>query len=267
MRAPPAAHHRHDAGVALRAAGLGVRPRDADDDAHGHRRRNPRARRQQARQRIWRCRWSGWRRFVRKPAAARRAVGDAKADRRRGAISRRSRPTARPAAAVRASSTSATCASATSRSRCRRSPLEAVMSAEVWEQVYDRLAELVAGASHDARSSSTRAGMAERVTRHLAERLGEDQRRRAPRQPRQGAALRRRAAAASAASSRRWSPRHRSSSASTSATSISCASSARRARSPRFLQRVGPLRPRGRRHAEGRGCSRCRATISSNARR
>ncbi len=30
--------------------------------AHGDRRRDPRARRQQARQRTWRCRWSGWRR-------------------------------------------------------------------------------------------------------------------------------------------------------------------------------------------------------------
>lgn len=52
------------------------------------------------------------------------------------------------------------------------SPLEAVMAAEVWEQVYDRLAELI----HDHRTTlifvNTRR-MAERVTRHLSERLGE----------------------------------------------------------------------------------------------
>ncbi|MFZ5593806.1 MAG: DEAD/DEAH box helicase [Pseudomonadota bacterium] len=53
------------------------------------------------------------------------------------------------------------------------SPLEAVMAAEVWEQIYDRLAELV----HDHRTTlifvNTRR-MAERVTRHLSERLGKE---------------------------------------------------------------------------------------------
>jgi ATP-dependent Lhr-like helicase len=52
------------------------------------------------------------------------------------------------------------------------SPLEAVMSAEVWDQVYDRLAELI----KDNRTSlifvNTRR-MAERVTRKISDRLGE----------------------------------------------------------------------------------------------
>ena len=42
-------------------------------------------------------------------------------------------------------------ASATSRSRCRGSPLEAVMANEVWDEEYDRLAELIRAAPHDAR--------------------------------------------------------------------------------------------------------------------
>jgi ATP-dependent helicase Lhr and Lhr-like helicase len=52
-------------------------------------------------------------------------------------------------------------------------PLEAVMSGEVWTQVYDRLAEL----SREHRTTlvfvNTRR-LAERVARHLSERLGED---------------------------------------------------------------------------------------------
>lgn len=54
------------------------------------------------------------------------------------------------------------------------SPLEAVMSNEVWEHIYDRLAVL----AQDHRTTlvfvNTRR-MAERVARHLSERLGEDQ--------------------------------------------------------------------------------------------
>ncbi len=53
------------------------------------------------------------------------------------------------------------------------SPLEAVMSGEVWQQLYDRLAELV----NDHRTTlifvNTRR-YAERVARHLSERLGEE---------------------------------------------------------------------------------------------
>ncbi len=53
------------------------------------------------------------------------------------------------------------------------SPLEAVMSAEVWEQVYDRIAELVAAHRTTLVFVNTRR-LCERVARHLAERLGED---------------------------------------------------------------------------------------------
>ena len=53
------------------------------------------------------------------------------------------------------------------------SPLEAVMSAEVWGEVYDRLAELVAGHRTTLIFANTRR-MVERVTRHLTERVGED---------------------------------------------------------------------------------------------
>src|SRR5262245_54943177 len=53
------------------------------------------------------------------------------------------------------------------------SPLEAVMSTEVWEQIYDRLAELIAGHRTTLIFANTRR-MVERVTRHIAERLGGD---------------------------------------------------------------------------------------------
>ncbi len=50
-------------------------------------------------------------------------------------------------------------------------PLEAVMSNDVWEKVYDRLAEL-AGEHRTTLVFVNTRRMAERVTRHLAERLG-----------------------------------------------------------------------------------------------
>ncbi|GIW51933.1 MAG: ATP-dependent DNA helicase [Gemmatimonadales bacterium] len=53
-----------------------------------------------------------------------------------------------------------------------RSPLEAVMSAEVWEEVYDRLAQLIAEHGTTLVFVNTRR-MAERVARHLSDRLGE----------------------------------------------------------------------------------------------
>ncbi len=53
-----------------------------------------------------------------------------------------------------------------------QSPLEAVMSGEVWEEVYSRLAELVAAHRTTLVFVNTRR-LAERATRHLAERLGE----------------------------------------------------------------------------------------------
>ena len=51
------------------------------------------------------------------------------------------------------------------------SPLEAVMSAEVWEQVYQRLAELIEAHRTTLIFVNTRR-MAERVTRQLSERIG-----------------------------------------------------------------------------------------------
>ena len=49
------------------------------------------------------------------------------------------------------------------------SPLEAVMSAEVWQQVYDRLAALVETHKTTLIFVNTRR-LAERVTRHLSDR-------------------------------------------------------------------------------------------------
>jgi ATP-dependent Lhr-like helicase len=54
-----------------------------------------------------------------------------------------------------------------------RAPLEAVMSGEVWGEVYDRLAELINEHRTTLVFVNTRR-MAERVARHLAERIGED---------------------------------------------------------------------------------------------
>src|SRR5262245_26586754 len=51
-------------------------------------------------------------------------------------------------------------------------PLEAVMSGETWEQVYDRLAELIEQHRTTLIFVNTRR-LAERVTRHLSERVGE----------------------------------------------------------------------------------------------
>jgi ATP-dependent Lhr-like helicase len=54
-----------------------------------------------------------------------------------------------------------------------RSPLDTVMSSEVWEEYYDRLAELVEAHKTTLVFVNTRR-MAERLARHLSERLGTD---------------------------------------------------------------------------------------------
>jgi len=54
------------------------------------------------------------------------------------------------------------------------SPLEAVMSGDVWQEVYDRLAELVREHRTTLVFVNTRR-LVERVTRHLSDRLGADQ--------------------------------------------------------------------------------------------
>src|SRR4029434_4123038 len=53
------------------------------------------------------------------------------------------------------------------------SPLDAVMSHEVWEEYYDRLAALVGEHRTTLVFVNTRR-MAERVARHLSERIGEE---------------------------------------------------------------------------------------------
>jgi ATP-dependent Lhr-like helicase len=53
------------------------------------------------------------------------------------------------------------------------SPLEAVMSAEIWEELYQRLAELIEAHRTTLIFVNTRR-LAERVTRHLSERLGKE---------------------------------------------------------------------------------------------
>ena len=53
------------------------------------------------------------------------------------------------------------------------SPLQAVMSAEVWEEVYERLADLIKQHQTTLVFVNTRR-LAERAARHLSERLGED---------------------------------------------------------------------------------------------
>ncbi|MFQ5937829.1 MAG: DEAD/DEAH box helicase, partial [Acidiferrobacterales bacterium] len=54
-----------------------------------------------------------------------------------------------------------------------RSPLEAVMANEVWDEIYDRLAELIAAHRTTLIFVNTRR-MAERAARHLSERIGEE---------------------------------------------------------------------------------------------
>jgi ATP-dependent Lhr-like helicase len=55
-----------------------------------------------------------------------------------------------------------------------RSPLSAVMAHEVWEEYYERLTELISAHKTTLVFVNTRR-MAERIARHLSERLGEDQ--------------------------------------------------------------------------------------------
>ena len=100
------------------------------------------------------------------------------------------------------------------------SPLEAVMSHEVWEEIYERLVQLVEAHRTTLITVNTRR-LAERMAHQLSERLGDGKRRRASRQPRQGSAPRRRRAAA------RWQ-----------------AQGARRDRVARARHRHRPRRPR-----------------------
>src|SRR3569832_1946884 len=51
-------------------------------------------------------------------------------------------------------------------------PIEAVMSNEVWEEIYDRLEQLINEHRTTQKNKNTRR-LAERAARHLAERIGE----------------------------------------------------------------------------------------------
>ena len=95
---------------------------------------------------------------------------------------------------MRRSSTRGTGARWISRIEIPRSPLEAVMAHEVWEEYYDRLAALIQAHRTTLVFVNTRR-MAERLARHLSDRLGDGRGHRASRQPREGDAARRRDAA------------------------------------------------------------------------
>ena len=145
---------------------FGFRPRDAVHDTHRDRRRDSRRRRHQAR-RASRAEPRTPRRAVRRAAGAHRFVRDAKADRTRGEVSggeKRSRCEIVDVGHVRARDLAL---------EMPPMPLEAIMSNDVWERVYDRLAELVAQHRTTLVFVNTRR-MAERAARHLTERLGKD---------------------------------------------------------------------------------------------
>ena len=112
---------------------------------------------------------------ARQPAAADRPLGDAGADRGGGGAgwSGSAAAAQRGSADVPRSSTKATAATLDLALELPGSPLEAVMSGEVWDEVYDRLAELIQAHRTTLVFVNTRR-LAERVARHLAERLGED---------------------------------------------------------------------------------------------
>ena len=226
--ADAAAHPGHDAGVAVPAADLRAEPRAPAPRAHGHRRRDPRGDRHAAR---------------RAPGALARTARVARrngrrcasACRRRSGRSRRSRVSWSAApdvdaagdAALRDRGRRAIAATSTWRIELPGSPLEAVMSHEVWAEYYDRLAALIQAHRTTLVFVNTRK-MAERVARHLCRPARRGAGRGASRQPLEGAAPRRGDAAEATASCGRWWRRRRSSSASTSVTSTSCARSDRR---------------------------------------
>ena len=170
---PAAAHPRDDAGIALHPARLRIRPPHAGDREDRHRRRDPRGRAEQARLASGAVARAA-RRAVRPAVAAHRPVGDAEADRGGRALPGRRRPPGGPAAATARSSTPAIAGARDLALEVPSSPLEAVMSDEVWEEVYDRIAELIQAHRTTLVFVNTRR-MAERATRALSERLGEDQ--------------------------------------------------------------------------------------------
>ncbi len=162
---------RHHAGILLHPAGLGIRAEDArKTDALGDRGRNPRHGRRTSAARISRSRWSGCAALCGDKLLAHRALGDAEADRRGDEPARR-HGWGRGAPKVRIVDTG--------HQRQRElvievpgQPLEAVMSAEAWLNVYDQFQQLVEAHRTTLVFVNTRR-MAERVARALSERLGE----------------------------------------------------------------------------------------------
>ena len=103
-----------------------------------------------------------------RPLAAHRAVGDAEADRRGRAVS------LPPATQAHCTIVDGVIGATMDLGvEMPRSPLEAVMSHEVWEEYYDRLAALVSAHRTTLIFVNTRR-MAERLARHLSDRLGDD---------------------------------------------------------------------------------------------
>jgi ATP-dependent Lhr-like helicase len=108
-----------------------------------------------------------------------------------------------------------------------RSNVETVMSNEVWGEYYDRLTQLIGEHKTTLVFVNTRR-MAERMARHLSERLGDD-----AVTAHHGSLSKEKRLGSRTGASKRWWRRRRWSWASTSATSISSARSRRRIASPR----------------------------------
>ena len=110
---------------------------------------------------------------LRPAPAARRPFGHPEAHRHGRALARRVGDRMARRSPRARSSIPAIAARAISRSKFPSSPLEPVMSAEVWSQVYDRLAELIQAHRTTLVFVNTRR-MAERLTRQIFDRLGKD---------------------------------------------------------------------------------------------
>ena len=188
--ADAAAHPGDDSRVAVSPADGGAQPRDVAHGPHRHRRRNPRGHRHASR---------GAPRAQPGTAAGGgdRAARFASASPPRRSRLRKSRgswsgtdpPLTRPAWPTAASWTQGIAARWISAWRFPRSPLDAVMAHEVWEEYYDRLTELIAAASHNTRFRQHAAdGRAARAPPERSHRRSRGHR--APRQPVEGEAAR-----------------------------------------------------------------------------
>ena len=230
----------HDARVAVPPRHRRPQPRAPPGRAHRDRGRDPRGGAGQARGRTWPSRWSAWTRW-RRPRPQR--IGLSATQRPIETIARllvgagegRSRPDGAPACRI------------VDLGHRREldltielpdSELEAVASHEQWGEILDRIATHVRAHRTTLIFVNTRR-LAERVAHLLGGAARGGPGRRPSRKPVQGSPAPARGAAARRASWPRWSPRPRSSSASTSGPWSWSARSAPRAASRRLLQRVG----------------------------